>query len=859
MSSCDDCGLSKKNKNVYQLICDITNSDTSFKENVMIEEDLDVNGMTMVNDLIVNGNLSYGELADFTDLCVNGSLIVDTITGKTGNKVTIDSDLCVNGNLSVTGGTATFEDKVVINDNLCVNGNLSVTGGTATFEDKVVINDNLCVNGSLSATGGTATFENTIVNSVLQVDCISAKPYLAEGWFSLAGGSGSDYDLSKATKSQIVVDYDSGNIYVTGTVQTGLSGTNEINDFNGNDGPTGYGGLDIFVTCLNSKGEVQWFKIVGSTTPDTAPRIIVDGFENVYVTGAVGQDFTSFDGSGKTGHGGTGTDIFVARLGSTGMQEWCKLAGGINTDESPQIAMDSTDGYIYITGIVNTGTTGAGTITGFGGTGHTGYGNGDIFVARLDSGDGDEMWFKLAGSAGSDSVPQIAVDESDNIYVTGSVGQNFTSFDGLGKTGYGDTDIFVACLDSSGVQQWCKLAGGINTDESPQIVTDSLGNVYITGKVDTGTTGTDIITGFGSTGYTGHGDNDIFVACLDSSGNEKWFKMAGSTGSDTAPQIAIDTFNNVYVTGVMGSSSRTSFGGATQSNHGDDDIFVACLNTSGVEKWFKYAGSAASDKHPQIIVDENDNIFITGSVDTGSTGVVTSFGGSTKDKYGNNDIFVAWLDSSGTERWFGLMGGVNSDILPQITTDNTGKVYVTGIVDTGTTGTDGINGFDGIESSGYGDNDVFVSCLEIEYPLITFKSSVTIEGDLNLNGTTSAKVKYFVIAHPDDPSRSLRHSCLEGPEIGVYYRGVDKLNNGSATITLPSYFESLTHKEDRTVILTAVVESQMDVTNTSMLVATLATNGQFQVFGVDDKNPQQKFCWEVRAVRKDVPKLVVES
>lgn len=118
----------------------------------------------------------------------------------------------------------------------------------------------------------------------------------------------------------------------------------------------------------------------------------------------------------------------------------------------------------------------------------------------------------------------------------------------------------------------------------------------------------------------------------------------------------------------------------------------------------------------------------------------------------------------------------------------------------------------------------------------------------NPNGGT----KTFVIDHPGDPRRYLVHATLEGPEGAVFYRGSARLEHGRAEVALPPYFESLTHTSDRTVILTNIdgfdrlaVQTQRD---------GKVANGRFVVIS-DNPNSAQAFDWEVKAVRKDVPRL----
>ena len=48
--------------------------------------------------------------------------------------------------------------------------------------------------------------------------------------------------------------------------------------------------------------------------------------------------------------------------------------------------------------------------------------------------------------------------------------------------------------------------------------------------------------------------------------------------------------------------------------------------------------------------------------------------------------------------------------------------------------------------------------------------------------------KTFIINHPLDNDKYLVHTCLEGPEVGVYYRGKSEITNDtSVTVNLPDY------------------------------------------------------------------------
>lgn len=75
----------------------------------------------------------------------------------------------------------------------------------------------------------------------------------------------------------------------------------------------------------------------------------------------------------------------------------------------------------------------------------------------------------------------------------------------------------------------------------------------------------------------------------------------------------------------------------------------------------------------------------------------------------------------------------------------------------------------------------------------------TCQADLGIFSSVAAPFKQFDIPHPNKKGMRLRHACIEGPEVGVYYRGrlVD-----SNVIDLPEYWRGLVNAETITVSLT---------------------------------------------------------
>jgi hypothetical protein len=132
--------------------------------------------------------------------------------------------------------------------------------------------------------------------------------------------------------------------------------------------------------------------------------------------------------------------------------------------------------------------------------------------------------------------------------------------------------------------------------------------------------------------------------------------------------------------------------------------------------------------------------------------------------------------------------------------------------------------------------------------------SGTTVASISSTGVISGTAKNFKIVHPLDDTKLLVHSCIEGPEHAVFYRGEGETSGGIASITLPDYFEALTMPEGRTVQLTERIEDDPDPTFGGFLAAGRVKDGKFTV---RSSNPITKFYWEVKAIRSDIEELEI--
>ncbi len=423
-------------------------------------------------------------------------------------------------------------------------------------------------------------------------------------WATPAGGVGYDVGRAIASDSQ-------GNLYsigyFSGTATFGSTTLETTGDF------------DIYIAKLDSSGNFLWAVQAGGTDDDQGYGIAVDAAANVYVTGYY-RGSAAFGSTTLTGNGMY--DIFIAKLDTNGSFLWAVCAGGTNDDCGLGIAVDAS-ANAYLTGFFQ------GTAI-FGTTTLTTSGSYEAFAAKLDA-NGNFHWAVRAGGAFIDVGYGIAVDNSANVYLTGYF-SNTATFGTLTLTSSGGSDIFAAKLDSNGNYLWAVRAGGTWDDLSRSIAVDSTANVYLTGYFSNSAT-------FGTLTLTSiDASDDVFTAKLDNNGSFIWAVRAGGEWGDTGYGIAVDSAGNVCLAGDF--QMLADFGATTLTSDGDNEIFVAELDSAGNYLWARQAFGSSVDHGYGIAVDDSGNIYLAGTFYTSAafgTDPITSNGGA--------DSYVAKLSS----------------------------------------------------------------------------------------------------------------------------------------------------------------------------------------------------------------------
>jgi uncharacterized delta-60 repeat protein len=418
------------------------------------------------------------------------------------------------------------------------------------------------------------------------VNPVAASPLVA--WTAIARGSPEVRDAApiEFSRRAMVVDA-AGNAYVTGFADDGRE--------------------DIILTVkYDAAGTPLW----RAFSPGTAAAIAVDTKGNVYVTGSVRSGYQVFD---------THDDFLTVKYAPDGTELWnVRAAASLNTygNTARAVTVDS-NGNVYVTGAIDIN-----------------YPTSRFLSIKYNS-DGQEQWRAYANQSGYMSGVGIAVDSSQNVFVTG------TSAYGGPNNGY-----LTVKYDSSGTEKWRAIALSASTDtDSPiGLALDPVGAIVVTGNAS-------------DYPYS----SGFFTVKYANGGQEQW--RAVTPGPDPYPSnglaagaLAVDGGGNIYVTG-----GPSSYGFVTVK-----------YSPNGAQVWeaFTHAppGIDSATAHA-IAVDSSGAIYVTGEQWTAA----------------GRDYLTVKYDAAGAEQWRQNAGAAQGteNIAYAMGLDANANVYVTGFTDDG--------------------------------------------------------------------------------------------------------------------------------------------------------------------------------
>jgi hypothetical protein len=285
----------------------------------------------------------------------------------------------------------------------------------------------------------------------------------------------------------------------------------------------------------------------------------------------------------------------------------------------------------------------------------------DVFVSKINPTGTALIYSTYLGGNRADQGLGIAVDASGSAYVTGvSASTDFPTTPGAFQTTGLDTDVFVAKLSPSGNSLvYSTLLSGDRIPLTPGsglassetgfgIAVDSQGQAIVAGQTQSAN-----FPHAHEFQASGAGGFDAFVTKLNATGSGLIFStyLGGST-TDQADAVAVDSADNVYVSGETYSTDFPVTAGSfkTSRTASNSSIgFVTKFSAAGSLIYSTYLGDSF-DRARSIAVDSFGNAFVTGETQSANF-PVTANAIKPKPKVGDffisSDGGVTWRSSSG--------------------------------------------------------------------------------------------------------------------------------------------------------------------------------------------------------------------
>ena len=318
----------------------------------------------------------------------------------------------------------------------------------------------------------------------------------------------------------------------------------------------------------------------------------------------------------------------------------------------------------------------------------TSAGAGDLYVAKLNPA-GEVLWAISTGGSYNDNGDSIAVDDAGNVYVVGSFRGNGLDFGGQPYDGVGHFDILTAKISTDGVVQWVRVLGGFAMDLSDNITVDGQGNVYVTGQFWEWVV-------LGSETLTSNGRWDMIVAKYDTDGTPVWGYTAGGVGDDDGRGIAVDSQNNVYVSGVFHES--VTIGTDTLNSNGGQDNLLTKLDSDGNPLWATSFGCDTGDYISRMAVGpDGDHLVVLAHYES-----AFDYADVRIPAYGSWDAMVAKIDTEGKAIWARPVGSIGWDAAQDVAIDDANNIFVVGPFSAPTM-------FGYFDLEGYGLSDLYFS------------------------------------------------------------------------------------------------------------------------------------------------------
>jgi hypothetical protein len=390
--------------------------------------------------------------------------------------------------------------------------------------------------------------------------------------------------------------------------------------------------------------------------------------------------------------------------------------GGVGAEQPTGIAVDS-NGSVYVAGYTNSDDFSLTTI------GQPSISANHVFVAKLDPTGSGLMYADYIGGDGNDYGVGLALDNANNVYVTGSTtSSDFPVVKPYQAVKPGPYSGFLSKISADGSSLlYSTYLGGNGFDQPAGVAVDTLGEAYIAGGTTSqnfpvvnayqATASSNQAGLFGTYGFVSKfsADDSSLIYSTYLAGNSN---VAQDCGSPCWPApytavsaVAVDANGNAYVTGTTNTYNYpTTYGTYLSSNATQQDAtigFVSKLGSSGSLGYstYFYGSSGNPVGIEAVAVDGSGSAYIVGTVSSDGTFPITTTAICDPDVYGFGCSygFVTKFDPTASTLLYSTFLGPNNYASPQsIALDLSNNAYVLANTESAAFGTN--NGIEGYTS-----------------------------------------------------------------------------------------------------------------------------------------------------------------
>lgn len=439
-----------------------------------------------------------------------------------------------------------------------------------------------------------------------------------------------------------------------------------------------------------------WAVYQGTTGSETANGSALDSLQNLYVAGVAKSGTTNnLAVKGYQMDNNGGEDGFITKFNERGEIVWSTYYGGSGNDYFNAIATDK-GGISFVAGKTNSPNVIA----------HNGHqnslgGSNDAFVAKFND-SGHRIWATYYGGQSSDEANTITIDKnSDIIFGGGALSTNNIAYNGFKNTIAGSG--FFAKLDSSGARIWGSYFEGAAI---AGLTTDDNNDIFFVGSTNKKSLGINTYTHQN----TINGDYDAYLAKFDKDCNSIWGTFYGGSKSESASDVSVDKFGNIFITGMTISKDGIYHKGFIDSSIYNSpwthSHFLVMFDKYGFRKWGTYYSNSLY--LPSIARDNNGGVILAGTTVLSSDTLIFK-NGFTDFPQGIFNGYIAQFDSVGTRLWGSYFGGAGFDFINSINfADNTNTIYVAGETESDNAGF-------GTNTSYAASQDILIGKIELDF------------------------------------------------------------------------------------------------------------------------------------------------